>query len=131
LKAAYIDTSCILAVYFEEPRYRGILDTLLEYEEIFSSNLLEAELRAVLLREGFESSEPELLKRFIWVLPGRALSREIKVVLSKGYLRGADLWHLACALFLRDSIGAVEFVSLDRKQVRVARDLAFDVAAWG
>ena len=125
MKAAYIDTSSVLAVYLLEPGHRKVLDALDKYDEILSSNLLEAELRSAMLREGFESPDLDLLERLVWVLPSRPLSGELSTVLSAGYLRGADLWHLACALYIRGSHNGVEFVTLDRRQLEVAARLGF------
>ena len=120
MKAAYIDTSSVLAVYLQEPGHQRVLDALHEYEEIASSSLLEAELRSAMHREGFESPDLDILDRLVWVFPNRSLSAEISMVLSAGYLRGADLWHLACALYFRGSHPEVQFLSLDRRQLEVA-----------
>jgi len=47
-------------------------------------------------------------------------------VLAQGYLRGADVWHVACALFLADAARAeLAFLSRDAAQRRVARRLGF------
>jgi len=125
LKAAYVDTSSVLAVYLLEPGHRRVRDALDEYDEILSSNLLEAEIRSAMLREGLESPDLELLERLVWVFPSRPLSEELSTVLSAGYLRGADLWHLACALYLRGPHNEVEFLTLDRRQLKVAERLGF------
>ena len=125
MKAAYVDTSSVLAVYLLEPGHRGVVDALSEYDEVLSSNLLEAELRSAMLREGLESPDLDLLQRFAWVHPSRPLTEEITAVLATGYLRGADLWHLACALYLRNSHRGVDFISLDRRQSEVAERLGF------
>jgi hypothetical protein len=55
---------------------------------IVSSNLLEAEPRATLAREGV-ADEGTLLGRVSWLLPDRPLSAEIRDVLAAGPLRGA------------------------------------------
>ena len=34
------------------------------------------------------------------MLPDRPLTHECTKALTAGYLRGADLWHVACALYL-------------------------------
>lgn len=125
MKVAYIDTSSILAVYLLEPGHRKVLEALDRYDEILSSNLLEAELRSAMLREGLDGPELELLERLVWVLPSRPLSGELSKVLSAGYLGGADSWHLACALYIRGSNDGVEFVTLDRRQREVAERLGF------
>jgi len=46
-------------------------------------------------------------------------------VLTAGYVRGADLWHLANALFLSPD-RAIDFVTLDVRQRDLSRRLGFD-----
>jgi predicted nucleic acid-binding protein len=125
MTVAYVDTSCIVAVTFEEPGGREIAAELGRFEALLSSNLLEAELRAALLREKVESEIREQLAVIHWVLPDRPLSEEIQRVGKVGYLKGADLWHLACALFLAGKPQNVTFASLDRRQRKVAEGLGF------
>lgn len=83
---------------------------------------MEAELRAALMREGVQWSA-ELVAPIDWILPPRPLGDEIEQALRAGYLRGADLWHVACALYLTGALGAVEFISLDERQRNVAAAL--------
>lgn len=45
--------------------------------------------------------------------------------LTAGYLRGADLWHVACALYLAEVPSDVTFLSLDDRQRTVAEALGF------
>jgi hypothetical protein len=60
------------------------------------------------------------------VLPHRSLDREMREVLAVGYLRGADAWHVACALFLADARRSeLAFLSRDVSQRRLARRLGF------
>ncbi len=99
MKAAYVDTSCLVAVAFGEKGAASLGRRLEGFDELFSSNLLEAEFRASLVREEVDDA-PDLLSWFTWVLPDQPLSREFGKVLAAGYLRGADLWHVGCALFL-------------------------------
>ena len=74
MKTAYIDTSCLLTVSFEEPGHGEVLADLEGYEELFSSNLLEAELRATTRREGINLPRIEALNRLIWLWPDRPLT---------------------------------------------------------
>lgn len=41
-------------------------------------------------------------------------------MLEAGYLRGADLWHVSCALYLHNAIGELDFLTLDTTQQDVA-----------
>jgi hypothetical protein len=55
------------------------------------------------------------------------LTDEISRVLSAGYLRGADLWHVACALYLEPEPDELVFLTLDASQKAVAAKLGFSV----
>ncbi len=66
-----------------------------------------------------------MLEAISWVLPPRPLSPEISRVLAAGYLHGADLWHLACALFLARTPRDLAFVTVDGRQQKAARALGF------
>jgi predicted nucleic acid-binding protein len=124
LKAAYVDTSCLVAIAFGEDGAARLSRRLESFDELFTANLLEAELRATFAREAVPL-DPTMLTWVTWVVPDRPLSREITQVLTAGYLRGADLWHLACALFLVESPREIAFVSLDARQSGVAAQLGF------
>ena len=125
MKIAYLDTSCLVAIAFSEPGHRGIRSRIEGLDQIFSSNLLEAELRAAVEREGAEAPCEDLMAGIEWLLPDRPLTPEYPEVLSQGYLRGADLWHLACALYLKKEVSDLGFVSADRRQLEIAAQLGF------
>ena len=129
MNLAYVDTSAFVAVAFGEPGWRKIGKALRDTEQLFSSNLLEAELRSSFVREGTQEPPEELLSWIEWILPHRPLSRECERVLRGENLRGADVWHLACGLYLQDRLGTpLGFLSLDRRQLAAARALGFQVA---
>jgi len=96
-------------------------------DQLVSSNLLEAELRAAVKREGQEAGRElaEVLSWIEWVLPTRPLRAEYETALAESLLKGADLWHLACALYLRQAVPGLVFLSLDRRQVEAAEALGF------
>lgn len=125
MRIAYLDTSGLAAVLLSEP---GATELGLEkYDSVWASNLLEAELLSVIRREGMTVSRADWLHHLQWVLPDRPLSLELEQVYSHGPIRGADAWHLACALFLSPRAEVV-FVSLDSRQRDLARLLGFEVA---
>jgi hypothetical protein len=126
MRVAYVDTSCVVALALDEASSGPVRDALLTADLVVSSNLLEAELRSALAREGVSERLDPTLRRIAWVYPDRRLTREFEVVLDKGFVRGADLWHLACALFVRDSVGVLEFLTLDHRQRSVAAALGFE-----
>lgn len=125
MRAAYLDTSCLVAVAFDEPGATELAEAIASFDELFASNLLEAELRAALVREEVEYDRDALAAGITWVLPDRPLSPEIERVLAAGYARGADLWHLAAALYLAEAPGDLSFLSLDRRQADLAAELGF------
>ena len=123
---AYVDTSCLVAVAFGEKGSAAAARRLEQFDEVFSSNLLEAELRSAFRREGVEE-DPDVLSPISWIVPDRPLGPEIATVLSTGYLRGADCWHVATALYLAGDPAAMTFLTLDLRQRAIASTLGFDV----
>jgi len=123
VKIAYIDSSCLVAISLDEPGSRDLLVKISRFDRLFSSNLLEAELRSALAREGVGGRY--LLAWMHWVFPRRPLTREIDQILESGILKGADLWHLACAIFLRLQVSDLSFLTIDSNQGQVARSLGF------
>ena len=126
MSVAYVDTSALIAVAFNESGGAAIASRLAEPSFLLSSNLLEAELRSACLREGISFS-PQLFSNLKWVFPDRSLAPEITVVLEAGYLRGADLWHVASALYVARDPGDMWFVTLDERQRTVAEAVGFIV----
>ena len=119
-RLAYVDTSCLAAVAFDEPGGRELARRLASFGRLFSSNLLEAELCAALAREQVTEDCGPLLSWIGWVYPDRPLTPEYREVLGLGRARGADLWHLACALFLRTRLRELAFLTLDKRQRELA-----------
>jgi predicted nucleic acid-binding protein len=127
VRAAYLDTSFLLAIVFDEPGAAGLRRTLGRYGRVFSSDLLMAETLSAAARERLEvGAVMSALEPVALVLPHRSLEREMQEVLAHGYLRGADVWHVACALFLADTARSeLAFLSRDAAQRRIARRLGF------
>ena len=124
MRIAFVDSSCIVAIALGERAGRSVLADLVSFDRLFAAPLLEAELRCALSRESI--AEPEVdLSDLQWILPGRALTAEISRVLRTGYVRGADCWHLACALYLAPEPGEATFLTLDLTQRKVAKALGF------
>lgn len=122
--AAYVDTSCLVCIAFGEPGAEELARDLEGIDELFASNLLEAEFRSALAREEVLGGG-EILATISWVMPHRPLSPELERVLSVGYGRGADIWHLATALYLSETPEELPFFTLDERQKRVASELGF------
>jgi hypothetical protein len=121
---AYVDSSWLVAIAFDEPGARRRARRMAEFRQLASSALLEAEVKAALAREGVGDA-PRLFAEISWILPDRPLSVEITRVLAVGRLRGADLWHVACALYLAPDPTGVAFLSLDGPQREIAATMGF------
>ena len=87
---------------------------------------MEAEVRSACRRENV-TLDSAFFSSIDWILPQRPLSPEIASVLATGYLTGADLWHLATALYYAADVGGVAFLTLDIRQRNVASALGFRV----
>ncbi len=126
MTAAYVDTSVLVAVSFNEKNSTVLATRLSEFSRLVASNLVEAELRAVFARERCRFSQ-DVVADIEWILPDRRLSAEISTVLEAGYVRGADLWHLATALYAAGAPGDMGFITCDQRQGRIAAALGFQV----
>lgn len=124
MRLAYVDTSCLLAIALAEDRAAQVLRSLQTYDVLLSSNLLEAELRATLEREKVADDPEIFLGAISWIYPDRPLTSEIATVLNTGYVKGADLWHLAVALFF-SPLHQIAFLTLDARQHEVSVQLGF------
>lgn len=124
MSVAYVDTSCVIAIAFGERGAKALARRLAGFDELVSANLLEAELRAAFVREGIDT-KLGAVPAISWVVPDRPLSREITRVLEAGYVRGADCWHLAAALYLAEDPATLPFLTLDERQREVADALGF------
>src|SRR5262245_302323 len=123
MNAAYVDSSWWVAAAFGD----GIVpnpERLIDFDDVFAANLLEAEVRAAFRRRQ-KPFDKTTLEPLSWVLPDRPLGKEIARVLDAGYLKGADLWHLAVALYLSPDPSELVFLTLDERQGEVARQLGF------
>ena len=126
MKAAFIDTSGLVSIAFDEPDAIEIARAMDSFDSLLASTLLEAELRAALKRED-SNGVVDILSGITWIHPDRPLSREITEVLKTGYLKGADAWHLAVALYSTSNPGDITFITLDKRQREVAETLGFKV----
>ena len=124
MSVAYIDASALTAIAFNEPGSDDVARRLDGFPTWISSNLLEAEFRAACVREQ-RVFDPAILENVDWVLPARPLTPELAVVAGVGYLRGADLWHVATALYATEDSGPITFITLDQRQGEVAAALGF------
>ncbi len=123
---ALVDSSCYVAIALQEPGWESVLAQLDACEQIVACPLLEAEVAAALRREQADVDLHELLSGIIWLLPDRALSLEVARILEGGHLRGADVWHLAHALWLAPEAREISIFTLDGPQRQAALRLGFE-----
>ncbi len=125
----YLDTSVLVAITFAEPGYERLVAKLGLLDEIVSSTLLESEFLAAAEREGVRDRVSKLLDGISWIFPENRLTRELNEFLGFGYLRGADLHHLATALHLFPKPDDGFFLTLDQRQEGFALKLGFKCLA--
>jgi hypothetical protein len=121
---AYVDTSYLAAIALDEKSAGALAKRFKAFDRLVASPLLEAELRSAFARDNGELDET-LLESIVWVYPDRSLGPEIRRVLTAGYIRGADCFHLASALYFMDEPRANTFLTLDARQRTVAKALGF------
>lgn len=125
MKVGYADTSIIAALAFREPDSGRIRRRLAGFDRVVTSVLTESELASALKRESVVLSASPLQGVQLVGAPD-PLSQEIEAVLTAGYLRGADCWHVAVALNYSPDRD-LTFLSLDTAQRAVAAKLGFKV----
>ena len=126
MSIAYIDTSALVAVAFAEPSGERVVERLADFPLLISSNLLEAEFCSALAREGFTYSR-KWLEVISWVYPDRPLTKEFNKILDTGYLKGADLWHVATALYVSPDPRDLAIITLDIDMKSLTSSLGFTV----
>ena len=114
----------MVAIALGEPGAPAIARRIRAFDTLVAANLLEAEVRSALAREGVRPDRNRVAG-LRWILPDRPLSPEIATVTAVGYARGADLWHLACALYLAAAPDELTFLTLDERQRAAAKALGF------
>ena len=126
MSVAYVDTSVLVAIAFQEEGSEQLIELLESFDRVACSNLGEAELRSACHRERMPY-DARILSDIEWVLPDRALSDEISDVLTAGYSTGADVWHLATSLYYTPEPSEASFLTLDMRQRSVAEALGFQI----
>ena len=126
MSIAYVDSSVLVAIALAEPGSEAVTERLAGFRRLYSSNLLEAELRSALAREGVAWSE-EHTEPIRWIWTDRSLGDEMETILRIRYLKGADLWHLATAVSFAPDPRDMAFVTLDERQRAVAAELGFQI----
>lgn len=124
MNCIFVDSSVLLAIAFGESTANAMKARLNAADAVFASPLAEAEVSSAARREG-KPLHAGLFSALNWVHPDRALGLEVRRVLSVGYVRGADCWHLATALYFVANPSECVFLTLDKRQGDVAAALGF------
>ncbi len=128
MSLTYIDSSIVVALLLKEAPAKKYQRILARKEEIVSSSLLEAELYSTAIREKVPFEKADLLLKGVsLILPNRLLTEELKLIFLKGYCRGADAHHIACALYLDPEMKTLEFFTADHRQAETAEKVGFKV----
>ena|SRR3989338_8083734 len=127
MNVIYIDTSVLVSLFLEDSAENAHFSRLLkEADEVVSSVLIEAEFLSVLHREKVGiATGIDYLKQISLVIPDRSIAKELGTVFSKAYVRGADAFHLACALYLDPKASEIKFLTADKQQQKAAQSLGF------
>ena len=125
MAVGYVDTSVLVAIAFSEPGSAALARRIRALDGLFAGTLLESEFLATAERERALGRARSLLDPIRFAHPSRRLTPEILAVLRLGHLRGADVHHLATALYLFPQPRDVLFLTLDEAQARVAARLGF------
>jgi len=123
---AYVDTSFLLADAFGQRPAKSRGPKLADFDTIIAARFLEAEFYSAFRRESL-SPDTAFLDPITWIDVNRSLALELETVLKAGYVRGADSWHLATALFALPVPHDATFLTFDLQQRAVAKALGFRV----
>ena len=123
---AYVDSSVILTILFQESGWTRWKKIFSSFEDCLSSSLTEAEVLATALRENLDLHlAGKALQTVSLIFPERSLQKECLQILKNGYCHGADLWHVANALYLDPQASHLVFISADDRQRQIAHLAGF------
>lgn len=127
---AYVDSSVVIALIFDEPEAKKFQKDLANYKIIFSSNILEAEVYSACRREGRAfAAAKEFIDNVSLYFSDRSYEPEYQTIARLGYLRGADALHLATAMDFDPGCKKTVFFTADEQQKKLAQLIGFKVVA--
>ena len=128
MNVIYCDSSAIVCLLLKEGTHTTYRQHLKKADEIISSNLIEAEILAVAAREKIDLSQAALfIEPITMITPDRSLALEYQQIFKIDYCRGADAYHLACALYLDPRGKDLLFLTADQRQKKIANKLGFQI----
>ncbi len=126
----YLDSSALVKLVLNEPETEALRKALSAWPERVSSDLASVEVMRAVVREKQEGDSMVRARQMLAGLHLVSISREIVAeagILRPRSLRPLDAIHLASALSLRTSLGALAVY--DRTLARAARSLGLRVLA--
>lgn len=127
MRAAYLDTSALIAVAFDEPGATHVQSFLEEEIRLVSSELIVAETLSAFVRNDRSLTEAKgWLESVNRILVDTPLDKELTRIFRSSRVRGADAFHLATALWLTGGASLV-FLTLDKQQAMAAQQLGFEL----
>lgn len=124
----YLDTSAWIAWKFGQTGQEKFLEIDFEKDTVIASPLLVSEYVAFLGREKLltETRFEDELGFIHWIYPSDPLFQESLECVRAYAVKGADLHHLATALwFSQDSRDELYFLTCDHQQEAAAKKLGF------
>ena len=117
MSVAYVDTSVVVSIMFEENDFMGAWQLLKKSDTLVSDRLLISELYSVLRCEEVEFKKASALIDSFSYLEHIDLRDQLEEVLESGSIRGADCHHLAAALWTAGKHPSqLVFLTFDQKQ---------------
>lgn len=124
----YVDSSVLVSILFGEPSANHYSKILSKADDVMSHHLLMAEVLSTAARENISLNQiTTSLDSISLVYPDRSLLQETTRCLEAGYLRGADLLHVATACYLDPDGADIRFLSADIKQKNLAKKIGLRV----
>lgn len=125
---SYLDTSAFLACVFGQAGGLKLINRLKSSQEVLSDILLLSEAASCFTREKVSLDQLERMISWINLVSIPINFKTVKKIIQHGYVKGADLHHLCCAYTLADGANSqITFVSMNMKQLAVAKSLGFKV----
>ena len=124
----YLDTSAWIAWKFKQAGSDIFKKIALDSDTVISCPLFVSEYVSFLKRNEILSQTryEEELDFIRWIFPAVPLFKEYSQCGKLGFLRGADLYHIATALwFAQDRPSELIFLTCDLKQKEAAKKLGF------
>lgn len=137
----YFDSSALVKRYVEEKGSNDIDGFWARASRVFTASLSYAEIYSAfyrLFRDGSVSKKNLSIligefetdwKSLVIIEFGEDIRRKVPQVIAKSVLRGADLVHMACMVYVRERQIPIEMVTFDLRMRHCADDIGIPIAA--